>query len=345
MRSEDGDILIPGSTTTKAEDLAIASVIQEKNVLLGGDINILRKKDDAYEPTFLAYYLTHYKKKEIGNFGQGSTIIHLYGRDIKKLQLVLPPLSEQKKIAEILCTVDQEIEKIDTIIKQVEKLRMGLMREFFTKGIGHTEYQETDLGKLPKKWEVIPLSNIATIERGKFSHRPRNDPDFFGGDIPFIQTSEVVNSCGLIQKYSQTLNDKGLAVSKLFKKGTIVLTIAANIGNTGILDFDSCFPDSLVGITPSQEIDAVFLEYYLRTRKTYLNDISTQSAQKNINLEKLNPLLVIKPPMQEQLRIAEVLTEIDGKVLAQRSIKHKLTDLKHGLIQDLMSGKVRTANI
>jgi type I restriction enzyme S subunit len=342
VRSQRGDILIPGSTTTKAEDLAIASVIPEDDVLLGGDINILRKKDNLYDSVFLAYYLTHYKKKEIGSFGQGITIIHLYGRDIKKIGLILPPLSEQKKITEILTVVDDEIQETNKIISKTKKLKNGLLQDLFAKGIGHKNFKKTTIGTIPEEWNISKLSEIATVERGKFSHRPRNAPEFYGGNIPFIQTGDVVNSNGKISSYTQTLNEKGLSVSRLFKKGTIVITIAANIGDTGILQFDSCFPDSLIGITPSGKIDPIFLEYYLRTQKDYLNSISTQSAQKNINLEKLNPLLIKVPPKNEQKKIAEILSLTDEKIAINTKYKETLIRLKKGLMQDLLSGKVRT---
>lgn len=261
---------------------------------------------------------------------------------LKSVQLNLPSVDEQRKIANILTSVDEDIQKTNEIISVTEKLRDGLMQEFFTGGIGHTKFKKTVIGHIPESWSMKTLHQIARVERGKFSHRPRNAPEFYGGDIPFIQTGDVVNSNGKISLYTQTLNEKGLSVSKLFKKGTIVITIAANIGDTGILQFDSCFPDSLIGITPSEEVDAVFLEYYLRTQKNYLNSIATQSAQKNINLEKLNPLLVVLPPKLEQEKIASILSSMDEKILVNRLLSRKITELKEGLMQDLLNGKVRT---
>lgn len=96
-------------------------------------------------------------------------------------------------------------------------------------------FQQTEVGLIPSDWEVKELGNIAEIKRGKFTPRPRNDPRFYGGNIPFVQTGDVTNSGGTIQNYTQTLNQEGLSVSKLFQKGTILMTIAANIGYTGIL--------------------------------------------------------------------------------------------------------------
>lgn len=267
-----------------------------------------------------------------------------YISQYQELDIVVPLINEQKKIADILSSVDENLQKVDAIIAETNTLKNALMVELFTKGIKHTNFTKTQLGTLPKDWSVRRLSEISKVERGKFSHRPRNAPEFYGGNIPFIQTGDVVNSNGKINSYHQTLNEKGLSVSKLFKKGTIVITIAANIGDTGILEFDSCFPDSLIGITPSEEIHPVFLEYYLRTQKTYLNSICTQSAQKNINLEKLNPLLVVVPPRNEQEKIAKVLSSIDEKILIGKKLKERLIFLKKGLMSDLLSGKVRIVN-
>ncbi|RJQ33051.1 restriction endonuclease subunit S [Candidatus Parcubacteria bacterium] len=300
-------------------------------------IKILKERNNQTDIRFI------YEKMKSINFPTGSHKRY-YISQYQNMEVVVPPLPEQKKIAEILGTVDDEIRKTDEVIVATEKLKRGLMQQLFTRGIGHTKFKKTEIGEIPEGWIISKLSEVAKVERGKFSHRPRNAPEFYGGDIPFIQTGDVVDSNGKISSYTQTLNEKGLSVSKLFRKGTIVITIAANIGDTGILQFDSCFPDSLVGITPSEKIDAVFLEYYLRTKKEYLNSISTQSAQKNINLEKLNPLLVVLPAKDEQQKIAEIMSSIDEKISINQKLKGRLTFLKKGLMQDLLSGRVR-ANI
>lgn len=291
------------------------------------------------------YYLLLENKNRLKQLASGSTIKEVRPAVIKKqIKVLIPPIPEQQKIAEILGLVDEDILKTQKVIDKAEKLKKGLMQELFTRGIGHKKFKKTKLGEIPEEWDIVKLEEIAQVERGKFSHRPRNDSRFYGGDIPFIQTGDVISSNGKITKYSQTLNERGLKVSRMFKKGTIVLTIAANIGDTGILEFDSCFPDSLVGITPNNQVNNIFLEYFLRTRKDYLNKIATQSAQKNINLEKLRPLLVIKPKKSEQDKISEILLTIDEKISINKKLKSKLIQLKKGLAQDLLSGKVSVNN-
>lgn len=318
--------------------------MEQTSILSTGFFGVIPNAEKVSSSYIKQIFLSDYFNSLKDKYSTGSTMQGISNDGIKKIVILLPPLLEQNKIAEILSTVDREIEQINIVIFQTEKLKKGLMNNLFTKGIGHKKFKDTEIGTIPQEWGLSELSKVAKVERGKFSHRPRNAPEFYGGDIPFIQTGDVVNSNGKISSYTQTLNEKGLYVSKLFKKGTIVITIAANIGDTGILQFDSCFPDSLIGITPSEKVDSIFLEYYLRTQKEYLNSISTQSAQKNINLEKLNPLPIILPEKDEQRKIASILSSVDEKILINKKYKEKLVIFKKGLMHDLLSGKVRTIN-
>ncbi|MCX6789870.1 MAG: restriction endonuclease subunit S [Candidatus Gribaldobacteria bacterium] len=313
-----------------------------KQAWITGNAMVIKVNENKIIKPYIYYFL---KNSNLNTVISGGAQPQITRQPISAYRILFPKSkTEQQKIAGILGAVDEDIAKTQEVIEATEKLKRGLMQQLFTRGIGHTKFKETKIGQIPEEWEVVKLSEIAQVERGKFSHRPRNAPEFYGGDIPFIQTGDVVNSNGKISLYTQTLNEKGLSVSKLFKKGTIVITIAANIGDTGILQFDSCFPDSLIGITSSEKIDSIFLEYYLRTQKEYLNSISTQSAQKNINLEKLNPLPIILPTKDEQKKIANILSAVDEKISVNKKLKAKLTTLKKGLMQDLLSGKVRVKN-
>lgn len=194
--------------------------------------------------------------------------------------------------------------------------------------------------QLPSHWKVVKLREVAKIERGKFTHRPRNDPAFYGGDIPFIQTGDVTASNGRIKTYSQTLNEKGLSVSKIFPKGTIVITIAANIGYTGILEFNSAFPDNLIRITPTNEtinIDNEYLNYYLWTQQTEMDRQAPRGTQKNINIQFLHPWLVVIPPLPEQRAIAHTLRTIQkANEVRQRELELE-RECKAALMQYLFT--------
>jgi len=202
-------------------------------------------------------------------------------------------------------------------------------------------YKLTEVGVIPKDWEVKPLAKLAHIERGKFTARPRNDPKYYGGDIPFIQTGDVTNASGRITTYSQTLNTEGLKVSKLFPRGTLFFTIAVNIGDVGFAWFDTACPDSLVAITPTKETDTTWLSYELAKRKSSFESIATHNAQLNINLEKLRPYLLPHPPLPEQRAIAEALSDVDALLGGLDRLIAKKRDLKQAAMQQLLTGQAR----
>ncbi|MEI7820184.1 MAG: N-6 DNA methylase [Verrucomicrobiota bacterium] len=170
-------------------------------------------------------------------------------------------------------------------------------------------------------WPMVPLEEACDIQRGKFSHRPRNEPRFYGGKYPFIQTGDVVRAAnGGKITFTQTLNEEGLSVSKLFRPPVVVITIAANIGDTAVLDFPSCFPDSVVALIPKPETDARYLEVVMRTKKQHLNDVAPQAAQKNINIEILRTVEIPLPPLAtQQALVAEIEAE-QALVAANREL-------------------------
>jgi type I restriction enzyme S subunit len=136
------------------------------------------------------------------------------------------------------------------------------------------------------------------------------------------------------------VNDKGLAVSKIFPTGTIMVTIAANIADTCLLGIPMCAPDSLVGVIPNESDDTRFIELSIRNRKEWLYSRAPQSAQKNINLEDLRPLDIHWPDRHERSLIAEHYEKADRKIAALEDALFKLKQQKSGLMHDLLTGKV-----
>jgi type I restriction enzyme S subunit len=189
-----------------------------------------------------------------------------------------------------------------------------------------------------------PLGVAAILERGKFSHRPRNDPRFFGGSHPWIQIGEIESSAKVIQKWTVTLNDDGLAISKKFPKGTVLISIAATIGAVGILDFDCCVPDSIVGVTPRAGIDSEFLYHFLKFIRGHLEDVAPQSAQKNINLGILSPIPVPDIRLPEQRRIVAELdalqAEVDALKRLQAETSAELDALLPSILDEAFSGRL-----
>lgn len=194
---------------------------------------------------------------------------------------------------------------------------------------------------VPNGWSIKTLEDLAAVERGKFSARPRNDPKYYGGEIPFVQTGDIASAKTYLSLFSQTLNEDGLKVSRLFPKNSILITIAANIGDTAITSFEVACPDSLVGIQPKQNIDCFWLNSFLETCKDELDGKATQNAQKNINLQVLKPLEILTPPLPEQRKIAKILSTWDKAISTTEKLIETSKQQKKALMQQLLTGKKR----
>ena len=162
-----------------------------------------------------------------------------------------------------------------------------------------------------KHWDLIPLASLGRLERGVSKARPRNAPDLLGGPYPLVQTGEVANCETYITSYNSTYSEKGLAQSKMWPAGTLCITIAANIAKTGILTFDACFPDSVVGFIPNDSVDLIFVHHWFRAVQQHLEELAPSTAQKNMNLAVLSSLTVISPPLIEQQLFSSIVNQAD----------------------------------
>jgi type I restriction enzyme S subunit len=164
-------------------------------------------------------------------------------------------------------------------------------------------------------WAVGTLKNLGTVERGRSRHRPRNDPSLYGGNYPFFQTGDVKAASLRLSSYGQTYNEMGLAQSRLWPTGTLLITIAANIGDTAILDISGCFPDSIVGFTPFPEkSNVIFVKYLLDHIKRRFENISRGTTQDNLSLEKLLSVPLTYPELSTQRKIAAILSAYDDLI-------------------------------
>jgi len=273
----------------------------------------------------------------IGARAHGS--LNIDNKDLLALPVPLPigqsAIIEQQKIADCLSSLDTLIAAQADKLDALKTHKKGLMQQLFTReGETVPRLRFPEFRDMPE-WVERGLGNICKIQRGKFSHRPRNDPRFFGGKYPFIQTGDVVKSNGGSVLASQTLNELGLGVSKLFKPPIVLITIAANIGDTGLLDREACFTDSVAGLIPNRGVSVVFLELALREKKEHLNKIAPAAAQKNINNEILSALPILMPSLDEQKRIADCLSSLDVLITAQADKLDALKTHKKGLMQQL----------
>lgn len=184
------------------------------------------------------------------------------------------------------------------------------------------------------EWKEFTLGEIGTIARGKSKHRPRDAAFLYGGKYPFIQTGDIKSANHRVLNYSQTYSDEGLKQSKLWPKGTICITIAANIADTAILNFPACFPDSVIGFTANKNICNVdFIEYLLQFYKLQIKTHSIGSVQDNINLGTFEKIKFKIPDLPTQTVIAEILSSLDDKIELNNKINLELEQLAQTLFK------------
>ena len=166
------------------------------------------------------------------------------------------------------------------------------------------------------------LRELGSLDRGRSQHRPRNDPKLLNGPYPLIQTGEVASAGLIITEYKNTYSELGLQQSRMWKAGTLCITIAANIAQTAILSFDACFPDSVVGFVPSDEVSAIYMHYWFGFFQKILEEQAPQVAQKNINLKILSDLDVMVPTKEHQEQFAAFVEQTDkSKYYSELSLK------------------------
>lgn len=283
----------------------------------------------AVDPQFLYQYLqSDGFLRWRDRLSVGSTQQAISDRDLSSIEVSLPALPEQVRLGELLSFIDDEIRLSRQVLVKLEAVETGLMR---------TLLEEARLSN-----PTVPLGDIAHVDRGKFGHRPRNDPAYLGGAFAFIQTGDVSAARGgIIVDASQSLSALGARVSREFPAGTIAVTIAANIADTAILGRPMYFPDSVVGVIVRRPHSIRYVEMSIRSAKPRLEARAPQSAQRNINLQDLRPLLIPLPSPAEQERIERIYDAHAKALHAQRVHIAKLLHLKRGLVTDLFSGHAR----
>jgi len=232
---------------------------------------------------------------------RAAAIPGLNRKDAYAKRLNLPSLPEQRRIAEILDKADALRAKRREAIAKLDQLLQSVFLEMFGDPVTN-----------PKGWPVGRLADLGELDRGISRHRPRSAAELLDGEHPLIQTGDVARSGGYIRKFNTTYSDVGLAQSKKWPAGTLCITIAANIADTGILTFDACFPDSVVGFTASEASNAEFVQSLMGFLREILEKRAPQVAQKNINLAILRELPIPIPPVGAQKKWASFAASVEN---------------------------------
>ncbi|WP_370425064.1 restriction endonuclease subunit S [Tenacibaculum dicentrarchi] len=341
----------------------------------GADGTKVLKPLAIFDNLFYFYYLKSLKIPSLG--------YSRHFKILKTINVPLPPLAEQQRIVAKLDTLFGSLDALKIRLNNIPQLIKNFKQAVLTQAVTGKLTQEWRVGKeledasewrkniieernnlkLPKRtpgliyeevkggfetpssWTFGFLQNFGEFTRGKSKHRPRNDKKLFGGDYPFIQTGEVSRSNGIIKNYTNTYSEFGLAQSRLFPKGTLCITIAANIAETGILDFDACFPDSVVGYLPYKKLYTVeFAMFCLMTMQKDLEHFAPSTAQKNINLGILFEVPFPIPPKEEQTEIVKRVENLFSKADAienqYKTLKEKIDRLPQAILAKAFKGEL-----
>ncbi|MCH4813913.1 restriction endonuclease subunit S [Vreelandella neptunia] len=308
--------VIPAGTPIIATRMSLGKiVIADFESAINQDLKALFLPTKIHRDYLVYWYRS--VARQIEQMGTGTTVKGIRLEALKGLEFALPPLAEQKVIADKLDTLLAQVgntkarlERIPQILKRFRQsvLAAAVSGRLTEEWRNNSTYNDEGY---PDSWSFKHLCEVGQLARGKSKHRPRNDPRLFGEEYPFIQTGEVANATGEITSATRFYSAFGLEQSRLFPAGTLCITIAANIADTAVLGIDACFPDSVVGFTPKDsEALAYFVKYLIDVNKQDLESFAPATAQKNINLKVLNELRLPFPTVEEQTEIVRRVDQL-----------------------------------
>lgn len=290
------------------------------------------------------YWLLSNHTSKLKSLAQGSTIKGLLRKEIENLKLPRPPLPEQHRIAEILATADTAIRKVDDAIAKTERLKMGVMQELLTKGIGHEEFKDTEIGRIPREWRVTTLRSECAVGTG--GTPSRKHPEYFGGTVPWIKTTEV--NYNTIMETGECITELGLQNSnaKIYPAGTLIIAMygqGVTRGKCAILGMDAAMNQACAAVTPKNDntTHVKYLQYWCQFKYDQIRNLGQGANQSNLNLSVVSSMRFPLPPISEQHRIAEIIRTIDKKLELERKRKEKLERIKKSLMNELLTGKKR----
>lgn len=339
--------------------------IKKDDVLIGmdGDFHIVKWKSapallnqrickiSAREDSqFYTDFLFHFLRVELLNINAkttATTVKHLSIKDLRNIQQIFPPLPEQKKIAAILTSVDEVIEKTQAQIDKLKDLKTAMMQELLTCGVGvdgkpHTEFKDSPVGRIPKGWDCRLLDSVS--KRGSGHTPDKQKPEYWNGGIKWVSLSDSSTLDNLyIHDTAKNISQLGIDNSSatIHPEGTVVMARDAGVGKSAIMTASMAVSQHFMAWVCSDNLDKYYLYYLLQYWKPRFENIAMGSTIKTIGLPYFKKLQIPLPPLSEQQVIAESLKSIDSKIFVLKDKGLKVKNTKKALMQDLLTGKVR----
>ena len=347
-----GDVLFANTDLTRNGDVVGSPLFFNgfgfsDQALYSMDLSKLKVDPCNTDAKFLYFLLmTHRVKRWMVNSSAGSTVLHLDTKRVREITLNLPPLPEQKKIASILTSVDEVIENTKKQIDKLQDLKKATMNELLTKGIGHTEFKDSELGRIPKSWEVLPLSKVCEVSSSKRVMQS----DYVDKGVPFFRSKEIIlkSKGNTVKSILYISEEQFFNLSIRFgapESGDILITAVGTIGICYLVgderfyfkDGNLLWLKNIVTLMPS------FLSVFLSSNRTRerIIEISGGSSQSALTIEKLSDFLVPVPSRNEQEKLSKIARSLDECIDSQKQKLTQTQSLKKSLMQDLLTGRVR----
>jgi len=348
------------------DDVLIANTDMSRGFIIGAPIHIenvegklvysmdstkLIFDKNEIDGKFLFYLLKHEKvRRKMKTFAQGTNVLHLNHELVKSLRIPLPSLSEQRGIVGVLGVVDSVIAKTGEVIAKTERLKKGLMQTLLTRGIGHKEFKDTEIGRIPKEWKVVKVGEVA-VEVYRYPTYYNIKYVSVNEGVPEVR-GELIKENGELEEDLNKYRFISKETSKRFERtilqeGDFVLSVRGTMGKVAIV------PKFLEGANITANLMRISLDrlkcyppffkqvFLSDSFNKKLNDLSSQTTIKTIQAPRLKSIKIQLPPLQEQQRISEILSTVDKKLEIERSEKAKLERIKQGLMDLLLTGKIR----
>jgi len=335
---DDGDVLI--ANTDMAKGFIIGAPILIKNLsekcAYSMDLTKLIFDKTKICGDFLFYYLTHPQmRKKMKSSAQGTNVLHLNHEHISDLLIPLPPILEQRAVAEVLSVVDLAIQRTDMVIAKTERLKKGLMQELLTRGIGHKEFKDTEIGRIPKDWEVVRLKDISEQRKEIVL------PEEVNPLTPYIGLEHISSGVTKIKNFGKA-GDVKSSKFKFFKNDILYGKLRPYLDKAVIAEVNGVCSTDIIIIKAVKCIPS-FLIYLLHTKDfiNYATATMTGTNHPRTSWPAISKFNLPLPPTEEQQKIAEILLTVDKKLEIERNEKARLEIIKQGLMDLLLTGKVR----
>jgi type I restriction enzyme S subunit len=342
---QPGDILI--SVRAPVGDLNKA----DREYCIGRGLAAVRFNDGI--ASNFGWHLLKFWSSSLRIVAQGSTFEAIGRRELANLQVTYVSLPEQRRIAEILDTIDEAIQKTEALISKLKAMKEGLLHDLLTRGLdkngklrdpkAHPEqFKDSTLGRTPKEWQVVSIGKISRVRRGA-SPRPIDNPVWFAQEGKgWIRISDVTRANGLLKETEQYLSSAGVNKSVSVYPGQIIMSICATIGEPIILDMNACIHDGFVVFDQYDEFMCPeFFIHFLRSKQSYFRSQGQTGTQANLNTNIVKDCFIGLPILTEQKNIAKCLDSHDARIRTEEQCSDKLKLQKKGLMHDLLTGKVR----